>query len=270
MKLATCWCGSESFSEYSSFSAKLKNKSMTKINIVKCNNCKTVRMHDNGLTTIPDYETAYEYEKISGRHLRSISIIREFHKGQSILDIGCNTGMLLNEIKNQIPSLTVLKGIDLDSNAIKIGRKKFNLDLESIDAEDLSETYDNIVLCHTLEHVPNLKKFATTLDRLLNPGGRIFISVPNIHSLGAKYLLRFWPALSPEFHLWYFDLHSLTEYFKTFLPDYILLHSSSYFIWKPFLWPNVYWKYFNKNIRSKYEQKMKGDQLDVVLSKPNE
>jgi 2-polyprenyl-3-methyl-5-hydroxy-6-metoxy-1,4-benzoquinol methylase len=270
MKFPKCWCGSEAYSVYSQFNTKLFNKGGFKIKVAKCNDCGTVRMYDNGLNKIPDYETAYYYEKISGRHLRTISIISDYFYGNSILDIGCNTGMLLNEIQNRIPSLKRFKGVDLDSNAINIGRQKYGLDLEAVDAKQLEEKFDNIVLCHTLEHVPDLRDFAVTLDRLLNPGGRIFISVPNIESLGAKYFLRFWPALSPMYHLWYFDASSVKKYFNTMLPVYVHLKTSSYFVWKPLIFPAFYWKRIIKNDKKIgfLEQQMKGDQLDFVVSKP--
>jgi 2-polyprenyl-3-methyl-5-hydroxy-6-metoxy-1,4-benzoquinol methylase len=161
------------------------------------------------------------------------------------------------------------KGVDLDSNAIEIGKKKFGLDLEAIDASKLKEKYDNIVLCHTLEHVPDLKLFAKTLDRLLMPGGKIFISVPNIGSIGANYFLRFWPALSPAFHLWYFDAQTIAKYFTETLPEYQHIETSSCFIWKPMVFPLFYWKSINKNQKiNKLEDMMKGDQLDFVVSKP--
>lgn len=270
MKYEKCWCGSNKYYSYAQFKTKVLRKDSVKIRIVKCSNCGTVRMFDNGLSEVPNYETAYNYEMLSGRHIRTISIINKYHVGESILDIGCNTGILLNEIRLQIPSLKRLKGVDLDSNAIIVGREKYGLDIEAVDASKLTDKYDNIVLCHTLEHVEDLAKFAELLDRLLNPGGKIFISVPNIESLNARYFLRFWPALSPEFHLWYFSKHSIQLYFNKLLPKYQQILASSYFIWKPLIFPSVYWRFLKGRQKTiqKLEYAMKGDQLNFVISKP--
>ncbi len=265
MKLSRCWCGSETHTPFARFNTKPFTNKGLKVRIVKCTECGTVRMFDNGSDQAADYETAYNYEKISGRHLRTISIINEYCTGKSILDIGCNTGMLLNEIKKRIPALTKFTGTDLDPVAIDIGRQKYGLDLMAGDAESLTGKFDNIVMCHTLEHIADLEKAAKTIDRLLNPGGRLFIAVPNIESLGTRYLLRFWPGLSPKYHLYYFSDHTIKKYMLHVLPHYDHLHSSSFFIWKPLFFPTFIWK---KSDKKKLESQMKGDQLDVVFGKP--
>lgn len=270
MKNETCWCGEKSYSFYSQFRTKIfQPQKSLKIKIVKCDQCGTVRMLDNSVEGEPDYESSYDYNQIGERHFRTISIIDKHATGKSILDIGCNTGILLNEIKQKIPKLKYFKGIDIDSHAIKMGKKKFNLDLEAKAVEELNGKFDNIVLCHTLEHVLNLPEFLKILDNLLNPGGKIFISIPNIQSLSAKVILRFWGGLSPQYHVWYFDEASLTKCFHNLLPDYKVIHTSSFFIWKPIFYPKFFWFHLTKSGRIRqWEKNMGGDQLDFVVGKP--
>ncbi len=269
MRFEKCWCGSEKSYLVSEFKTGLFYKKGLKVKIAKCLNCGTVRMFDNSLKNVPDYESSYYYSEVSKRHLRTISLIEKYFNGDSILDIGCNTGVLLNEIRLRVPQITRLKGVDLDSNAIEEGRKRYNLDLEAMDASNLHDKFDNIVLCHTLEHISNLKLFADIINKLLLPGGNVFIAVPNIESIGGRYFLRFWPALSPEFHLWYFNASSILYFFKTTLPNFNPVFVSSFFIWKPFVIPGFIWKYLqnNKKILKGFENNLKGDQLDVVFTK---
>lgn len=265
-----CWCGSSEYKTFAQFRTKFRDSGSPRIKIVKCKSCGTVRMYDNTLDVIPDYIESYEYRKLSGRHLRSINIIKQFAKPGSILDVGCNTGMLLNGIKENVKELKVFKGIDLDSNAIKLGIERTGLDLETKNLYDLEGMFDNIVLCHTFEHIPELEKFLAELDNRLNPGGKIFISVPNINSFNARAALRIWKALAWQFHLWYFDQNSIARCFKQSLPGYKLIHSSSFFTWPPLYYSAPVWKYLTKNNQKfvgKLESRFLGDQLDVVIEK---
>ncbi len=266
-----CWCSSVDYEKFSRFRTKFFDRTSPKIEIVKCTNCGTVRMHDNALNEIPDYQQSYEYQKLSGRHFRTIEIISQNLQGTSILDVGCNTGILLSGIQEMVPGIQKLKGIDLDKQAIDIGKKKYRLDLEQKNLHEVEEKYDNIVLCHTLEHIPDLQRTFRKLNSLSNPNGKLFISVPNIKSLNARVALRMWKSLSPQYHLWYFDVHTLTKCLKEFLPEFEIIHASSYFTWAPFYYSEPVWKFMrNKTpgIVEKLESNFLGDQLDVVLRKP--
>jgi 2-polyprenyl-3-methyl-5-hydroxy-6-metoxy-1,4-benzoquinol methylase len=227
-------------------------------------------MLDNGEDGDPDYEASYTYESYSPRHARTLMLIDQYAENESILDIGANTGLLLHEIKNRIPRLKILKGVDVDSKAIDFGVKKYGIDLEAIDAALLKETHDNIVLAHTLEHIAPLPGFVNLLDRLLNPGGRVFIAVPNIEALGAsKMVLPWWPALQPAQHVWYFSAETLTNAFSRLKPDWSVDYIGSFPIWKPKHIPSFLWKKMQntEDKRRSFMQSLKGDQLDFVISK---
>jgi len=265
-----CWCGSYDFKTFSKFRTKFLQRTSPKIEIVRCRNCGTIRMYDNALDEIPNYQQSYDYQKLSGRHFRTIEIIAQNYIGSSILDIGCNTGILLSGIQKTIPQIQKLKGIDLDKKAIVVGKKKYKLDLEPKNLYDVEENYNNVVLCHTLEHIPNLPGTFKKLESLIKPDGRLFISVPNINSLNARVALRMWKSLSPQYHLWYFDIHSITKCLKEFLPDFEIIHTSSYFTWAPLYYSEPVWKMMQKNMSGvikTLENKFLGDQLDVVLRK---
>lgn len=272
MKNPVCWCGSEQVELYKKFKRNRfkAQKPSYKTTIVVCKSCQTVRMLDNGEEGDPDYEASYTYEAYSPRHAQTLSLIDSYAEGDSILDIGANTGLLLHEIKNRIPRITRLKGVDVDTQAIEYGKKKYGIDLEAIDAAKLEGQFDNIVLAHTLEHIFVLPDFLNVLDKLLKPGGRVFIAVPNIEALGASNLiLPWWPALQPAHHVWYFSGTSLTTAFSQLKPTWKVDHVGSFPIWKPrpipgFIWNNMVGT--DEKMQA-FMQAQKGDQLDFIIQK---
>ena len=50
-------------------------------------------------------------------------------------------------------------------------------DIQAID--DADATYDTVISCETVEHVPDPARAVRELARVLKPGGRLFLTVPN-------------------------------------------------------------------------------------------
>ena len=76
-----------------------------------------------------------------------------------------------------------------------------NTDLEHFQTK---KKFDVIVLKHVLEHVGDLNRFLGKCHRLLNPGGTILISCPNIRSLMFYIFRDRWYGLQPGQHVWQF------------------------------------------------------------------
>jgi len=93
-------------------------------------------------------------------------------KHLKILDVGCGTGYLLNQIRNQ--GYDNLMGIDLveKSNYPDIPQQTANI--ENLPFED--STFDTVICCHTLEHVINIRKAISELKRV--SAKKIIIVVP--------------------------------------------------------------------------------------------
>ena len=98
-----------------------------------------------------------------------------------ILDIGCGAGALGSALKQSRP--VHVTGIELNPAAAERARQRldqvFNCPVEQIDATDLQEPFDCIILADVLEH---LRDPATTLKqcrRWLNETGSLVISIPN-------------------------------------------------------------------------------------------
>jgi 2-polyprenyl-3-methyl-5-hydroxy-6-metoxy-1,4-benzoquinol methylase len=97
-----------------------------------------------------------------------------------LLDIGCGNGVLLRTFSAIAPAWT-LAGADLDD------RHRATVEaIPSVErfyagpAEEIPDQFDVITMQHVLEHVPEPVDLLGKLARRLNPGGVLFVQVPNI------------------------------------------------------------------------------------------
>ena len=152
---------------------------------------------------IKNYNIRYKFSKLG-----------KLKSGTKILDYGCGAGDFLLYAKNK--NLDVF-GIEPNESALAITRKKIgqnNASEKSI--QELNEQFDIITMWHVLEHIPNLFEFIETLKSKLNPGGKIFIAVPNHQSFDAKFYQKYWAAYDVPRHLWHFSPNSFHKLFNSF------------------------------------------------------
>lgn len=116
---------------------------------------------------------------------RRLAKMRPHAKAGSLLDIGAGIGQFLHHAAKVF---TKVEGTEVSDSAIALAREKFGLTLRQGTAESIDfggARFDNITLFHVLEHVPAPRDLIRLCHGLLNPGGMLFIAVPNdIASLG--------------------------------------------------------------------------------------
>lgn len=121
----------------------------------------------------------------------------------SVLDIGSGTGAFLNTMKNCGWQIT---GIEPDATARE--NSKVNYGIEALQPDQFNilpdAAFDAITMWHVLEHVHDLSGQMMILRRLVKPGGKIFIAVPNPSSADAKYYGPAWAAWDVPRHLYHF------------------------------------------------------------------
>ncbi|MBI4022825.1 methyltransferase domain-containing protein [Candidatus Berkelbacteria bacterium] len=101
----------------------------------------------------------------------------ELQPGQTVLDVGCNAGARLEQLRREFQ--TVGTGIDLSPASIAAGQRRFPaLSLQTGDAEALpfpDATFDAAISFETFEHVPDPARVLAEMARIVRPGGRLLV-----------------------------------------------------------------------------------------------
>jgi SAM-dependent methyltransferase len=121
-----------------------------------------------------------------------------------LLDFGCGSGGLLDWAARQGWSVT---GLDVSADAVEavrsgLGVRVFHGTLPHPALPDGS--FDVVTMWHALEHVHDPLAVLTAARRLLAPGGRLLIAVPNIASTAFRWFGPSWFGLDLPRHLTHF------------------------------------------------------------------
>jgi SAM-dependent methyltransferase len=103
----------------------------------------------------------------------------------SILDVGCGTGMLVQQMQAFGNSF----GIDVSLKAIEYSRRRGSEQTAVGSAEDLcfrSATFDAVTMIEVLEHVEDDLKALRDIHGLLRPGGAVILTVPAFQMLWSR------------------------------------------------------------------------------------
>lgn len=147
--------------------------------------------------------------------LRKYLLINNFRRGNSILDIGCATGQLLQEFKSRGWDCV---GIEPDLDARSLAEKKYHLKVFGEEGIGLLEdsSFDVISMFHVLEHVSNIDERMNDLKRLIKANGYVFIALPNIESWDAQHYKEFWAGLDVPRHLYHFKKDNVKQLFENY------------------------------------------------------
>lgn len=150
-------------------------------------------------------------------------MVDDIKPGSTVLDFGCSTGYFGKFLKDNKDCKVY--GVEL-SDDIKEARKVLD-DVYSfdIDAEWPKEAYlrkyDYLFYGDVIEHLKDPEAALKRSRRLLKPGGKVFISTPNVAHLSIRLELLLGNfeyesmGILDNTHLKYFTQHSLTELVKS-------------------------------------------------------
>jgi len=124
-------------------------------------------------------------------------------KGQ-LLDYGCGTGAFLKAMSDDGWKTN---GIEPDDGARRIAAKRNNQEIFTPEQMQgfKESSYDVITLWHVLEHVPEPMVACKEFFRLLKPGGKLILALPNHLSQDAQKYRGAWAAYDVPRHLFHFN-----------------------------------------------------------------
>lgn len=127
-----------------------------------------------------------------------------------LLDVGCGTGAFLHTMEEAGWAVT---GLEPDPTAREKAVSFYGL--APLPTDQLFQldpgTYNAITMWHVLEHVHELHRYVEQLGKLLAPGGRLFIAVPNYTSYDASVYKEYWAAYDVPRHLYHFSPASMQQ-----------------------------------------------------------
>lgn len=111
-------------------------------------------------------------------------------KHEKIIEIGCGDGKLAKLLrKNGYENLTLL---DIDDYLLDdLKRFLLNIDVSREKIPFENENIDVILAMAVVEHLENPFFAAREIERVLKPGGILFMAVPNIFSMRSKFKFLF-------------------------------------------------------------------------------
>lgn len=123
---------------------------------------------------------------------------------RNVLDIGSGSGAFLRTMRKN--GWTV-QGLEPDPATRERSRVQYQLPVEAPDQlfHLPDQAFEAITMWHVLEHVHALHEYLDQIRRILKPGGKVFIAVPNHTSLDASFYRSYWAAYDVPRHLYHFS-----------------------------------------------------------------
>jgi SAM-dependent methyltransferase len=134
-----------------------------------------------------NYSTHSEHPSVRLRYRFIINQLKKIHFN-SLLDIGCGDGYLINLIKNNFPGKK-LYGTDISIKAIKLNSSRykdiqfFPLDISSKKIDE-NNKYDVVICSEVIEHLENWEQALKNLSNLINENGYLILTTQS----GKRYL----------------------------------------------------------------------------------
>jgi 2-polyprenyl-3-methyl-5-hydroxy-6-metoxy-1,4-benzoquinol methylase len=116
--------------------------------------------------------------------------------GKRVLEIGCGRGDFTCWLARQSYRPAEIVAADFAATAVVKGRSYaasqglsgITWEVADIQAiKHVDESFDTVISCETIEHVPDPKQAVRELARVLKPGGRLILTTPNYFGVYGLY-----------------------------------------------------------------------------------
>jgi SAM-dependent methyltransferase len=166
--------------------------------IAQCGNCGLVytrtrladpqgHYHGSVEEGLAKYRDVFEGTSPHGRdanYEEHLDLLESLTTPGDLLDIGSHCGFFLRKARGR--GWRVL-GVEPSPGSAQLAREQFGLDVKTATLEDAhmpDASFDVVTLLDVFEHIGAPRPLLNEIRRILRPGGRVFIKVPN-----ARYVL---------------------------------------------------------------------------------
>jgi 2-polyprenyl-3-methyl-5-hydroxy-6-metoxy-1,4-benzoquinol methylase len=144
--------------------------------------------------------------RIGARHIGFLT--SAVTPGGRVLDVGCGRGVILGPLADRGFEV---HGVEISAEAARGAdpRAKIRIAPRLADAGFDADFFDEVVVWHVLEHLPDPRETLAEVHRILRPGGRLVVAVPNFSSAQARWSGAAWFHLDLPRHLFHFTVSAL-------------------------------------------------------------
>jgi 2-polyprenyl-3-methyl-5-hydroxy-6-metoxy-1,4-benzoquinol methylase len=140
----------------------------------------------------------------------SLNSIKRFVRSGRLVEVGASVGYFLNAARVDFE----VTGLEPSRWACAIARNRFQLQMLEEPVAGLARfsagSLDVVAMIDVIEHMADPPEAISRAARALKPGGILYLVTPDIASLSARLLGRYWWGLRPA-HIHYFTRPSLTR-----------------------------------------------------------
>ena len=188
--------------------------------IRKCENC-SVRFTSPSPTQMDRFYPPFyrQYSALTQYILRvlyskrALSWTKLLGASGVVLEIGLGPGWMLSALRRHGWRVV---GTERTSKSLRPFSERSGLPVfvGGTDALKSKPTFDLVILFHVLEHLSDPLHIILQCEKLLKPGGKVIVSVPNFESWQSKATKKNWFHLDVPRHLFHFSPNSLSELLK--------------------------------------------------------
>lgn len=189
--------------------------------LYRCGGCATIYVHGlpSNAEVAAGYDDSYDgattgyFAKVDKKMRRSRGRIRQLKKlvptGGRFLDVGCNGGFVVEAAREA--GLDAW-GLEVDGVSLAYAREHYpknNYFLGLVEDFQPDQGFDLIYSSEVIEHVSDVRPFMAAIARLLNPGGVVYVTTPDISHWRRPRDLDTWDGFNPPVHCVYFNPASM-------------------------------------------------------------